>query len=41
VLQILSCGNRWAIANWNGWTAQGRWVWWLKNWLDRSQVRPR
>lgn len=34
-LNLLSCGERYAIASWGNWGAEGRWVWWLKNWMDR------
>jgi len=34
-LNLLSCGERYAIATWGHFSAQGRWVWWLKNWIDR------
>lgn len=34
-LALLSCGDRYAIASWGHFSAQGRWVWWLKNWIDR------
>jgi len=34
-LNLLSCGDRYAIASWGSFSAQGRWVWWLKNWIDR------
>ncbi|HSC00542.1 MAG TPA: FAD-dependent oxidoreductase, partial [Burkholderiaceae bacterium] len=37
-LQLLSCGERRAIASWGRWSAQGRWVWALKDWLDRRVV---
>jgi len=37
-LNLLSCGNRTAIASWGNFSAQGRWVWWLKNWIDRRFV---
>ncbi len=37
-LSLLSCGDQRAIASWGRWSAQGRWVWWLKNWLDRRVV---
>lgn len=37
-LSLLSCGNRRAIGSWGKWSAQGRWVWWLKDWLDRRYV---
>jgi len=38
-LNIISCGRRYAIASWNGWSAQGRWVWWWKDRIDRSFIR--
>lgn len=38
-LYLLSCGERRAIASWNGWSAHGRWVWWWKDWIDRRFVR--
>ncbi len=38
-LNLLSCGNRYAIASWGAWSAQGRWVWWLKNWIDRRFIK--
>jgi pyridine nucleotide-disulfide oxidoreductase family protein len=34
-LNLLSCGDRYAIASWGNFSAEGRWVWWLKNWIDR------
>jgi NADH dehydrogenase FAD-containing subunit len=37
-LNLLSCGDRYAIATWGRYSAQGRWVWWLKNWIDRRFV---
>ena len=37
-LNLVSCGNRSAIAAWGRWSAQGRWVWWLKDRIDRSFV---
>ena len=37
-LGILSCGRRFAIASRGAWSAEGRWVWWWKNWLDRRWV---
>jgi NADH dehydrogenase FAD-containing subunit len=37
-LLLLSCGRRYAIAEWGGWTAQGRWVWWWKDRIDRRWV---
>lgn len=37
-LQLVSLGARRALASWGPWSAQGRWVWWLKNWQDRRHV---
>jgi NADH dehydrogenase FAD-containing subunit len=34
-LQLLACGDRYAIASWGKYSAQGRWVWWLKDAIDR------
>ncbi len=38
-LNLLSCGDGRAIASWGNYSAQGRWVWWLKDWIDRSFIR--
>lgn len=38
-LNLLSCGNRFAIASWGQYSAQGHWVWRLKDWIDRRFVR--
>jgi selenide,water dikinase len=38
-LMLLSCGRRYAIAQRGGWSAQGRWVWWWKDRVDRSWVK--
>lgn len=35
-LNLLSCGDRFAIASWGQYSAQGRWVWRLKDWIDRA-----
>lgn len=35
---ILSCGNRYAVAPWGGWTAQGWWVWQWKRWLEERRL---
>lgn len=37
-LNLLSCGRRKAIASRGGLTAQGRWVWWWKDHVDRAFV---
>lgn len=38
-LLLLSCGARYAIAQRGEWTAEGRWVWWWKNYIDRRWIR--
>jgi pyridine nucleotide-disulfide oxidoreductase family protein len=38
-LNLLSCGERFAIGTWGKFTAQGRWVWLFKNWIDRRFMR--
>ena len=38
-LNLLSCGNRYAIASWGDWSAEGRWAWWWKDRIDRAFVR--
>lgn len=37
-LSLVSLGARHALASWGSFSAQGRWVWWLKNMLDRRHV---
>ena len=37
-LNLLSCGNRYAIASWGPWSCEGRAVWWLKDRIDRRFV---
>jgi pyridine nucleotide-disulfide oxidoreductase family protein len=37
-LNLLSCGGRYAIAAWGSFSAQGWWVWRLKNWIDTRFV---
>ncbi len=38
-LNLVSLGRREAIASWGGWSAQGRWVWWWKDRIDRAFVK--
>ena len=38
-LMLLSCGARYAIAARGTWSAEGRWAWWWKNWIDRRWLR--
>ena len=38
-LNLISCGDRFAIASWGTHSAQGRWVWRLKDWIDRRFLR--
>jgi NADH dehydrogenase FAD-containing subunit len=38
-LLILTCGARYAVAMRGDWSAEGRWVWWWKNWIDRRWLK--
>jgi len=38
-LNLLACGEKYAIASWGGWSAEGRWVWWLKDRIDRGFIQ--
>ena len=38
-LALISCGRRYALAHRGNRSAQGRWVWWWKNHIDRRWVR--
>jgi selenide,water dikinase len=37
-LSLISCGSRYAIASRGAWSAEGRWAWWWKDWLDRRWI---
>jgi len=37
-LSLISCGGKYAIASRGNWSAEGAWVWWWKNWLDRRWI---
>jgi len=38
-LMLLTCGARYAIACRGSWSAEGRWVWWWKNSIDRRWLK--
>lgn len=38
-LYLLACGPRYAVASWGSWSAEGAWVWYWKDWIDRGFVR--
>jgi selenide,water dikinase len=38
-LVLIACGRRYALAQRADWSAQGRWVWWWKNHIDRRWLR--
>jgi NADH dehydrogenase FAD-containing subunit len=33
-LNLLACGDRYAVASWGDYSFEGRWVRWLKDWID-------
>jgi len=37
-LALISCGGKYAIASRGGWSAEGAWAWWWKDWLDRRWI---
>lgn len=37
-LYLLSCGDKYAIASWGKYSWQGRWVWYLKRYIDQRFI---
>ena len=37
-LKLISTGNKFAVATKSKWSAQGRWVWKWKNWIDKRFI---
>lgn len=40
-LYLLSCGDKYAIASWGRFSVQGRWVWYLKRYIDKRFVNAK
>ncbi len=38
-LYLLACGRRYAIASWGNWSAEGKWVWHMKDRIDRRFIQ--
>lgn len=38
-LYLLLCSNHRAIASWGRWSAEGQWVWRIKDWIDRGFIQ--
>ncbi|MGM8884569.1 FAD-dependent oxidoreductase [Psychrobacter sp. 1U2] len=37
-LYLLACGDKYAIGSWGSFSVEGRWVWWLKHYIDKRFV---
>lgn len=37
-LYLLACGDKYAIGSWGSFSVEGRWVWWLKRYIDKRFV---
>jgi selenide,water dikinase len=37
-LALISTGERYAVASWGPWKAEGAWLWQVKDWIDRRWV---
>ena len=37
-LALISCGGKYVIASRGGWSAEGRWAWQWKDWVDRRWI---
>lgn len=38
-LSLVSTGDKYAVGTRGQFCFQGRWVWWLKDWIDRRWMR--
>ena len=37
-VNLLACGDRYAVGSWGNYSFQGRWAQWLKDWIDRRLI---